>query len=101
MHERLGVDVAPTTLGDSVQHLGDLHRLTVDHMKEEAVAEAPVQSDDTRVVAIIENKTEANGSQNKDEKKKIRIEARVWVYITPTTKVFFDFTESPANDGPL
>lgn len=96
IHARLGVDVPASTLGDAVQALAALHAPTVARMREEVVAEKVVHADDTPVVALVERPDAAEG-----EKKKGRIETRIWVYRAATKqKLCFDFTPSRSREGP-
>jgi transposase len=96
IHARLGVDVPASTLGDAVQDLAALHAPTVEQMREEVVAEKVVHADDTPVVALIDRPEAAA-----DQKKKERIETRVWVYrAAKAPKLCFDFTENRSREGP-
>jgi transposase len=101
MHARLGVEIAPTTLGDGVAALAALHRPTVAQMESEVVAEPHIHVDDTSVVAIIEApKTDERATPPaQPSKKKIRILARVWAYVALSGKVFYRFTEDRSRDS--
>lgn len=101
MHARLGVEIAPTTLGDSVAALAALHQPTVAQMEAEVVAEPHIHVDDTSVVAIIEApKTDEKATPPaQPSKKKIRILARVWAYVALSGKVFYRFTEDRSRDA--
>ena len=102
MHARLGVEVAPTTLGDAVAKLAELHGPTVKQMEAEVLSEAHLHADETSVVAIIETPKTAEDAPEtaKRRKKKTRIQARMWVYLTLLGKMFYRFTEDRSRDGP-
>ena len=100
MHARLGVEVAPTTLGDDVAAFADLHRPTVAQMETEVLSEKHIHVDDTPVVALIDAPKQDEGAAPPAEpqKKKIRLLARVWAYVSLTGKVFYRFTEDRSRD---
>jgi transposase len=100
MHARLGVEVAPTTLGDQVAAFADLHAPTVTQMETEVLAEKHIHVDDTPVVVLVDAKTLEEGTKPKTEpeKKKIRLLARVWTYVSLEGKVFYRFTEDRSRD---
>jgi hypothetical protein len=65
-------------------------------MREEVVAEKVVHADDTPVVALVERPDAAAS-----EKKKGRIETRLWVYCAATKpKLYYDFTPNRSREGP-
>lgn len=100
MHARLGVEVAPTTLGDTVAAFADLHRPTVAQMETEVLSEKHIHVDDTPVVVLIDAPKENEGAAPPAEpqKKKIRLLARVWTYVSLSGKVFYRFTEDRSRD---
>lgn len=104
IHARLGVEIAPTSLGDNVERLAALHAPTVAQMEAEVVAEPYIHADDTPVVALVETDKVRNEKiaavARAENKKKIRLTARVWVYVTLGGKVFFKFTDDRTRDGP-
>jgi transposase len=103
-HARLGVEVAPTSLGDNVERLADLHAPTVAQMEAEVVAESHLHVDDTPVVALVDTDKVRNEKvaavARAENKKKIRLTARVWVYVALSGKIFFKFTDDRSRDGP-
>jgi transposase len=101
MHARVGVEIAPTTLGDNLAALAALHQPSVVQMETEVVAEKHIHVDDTSVVAIVEApKPEAGAAPPaQPSKKKLRILARVWAYVALSGKVFYRFTEDRSRDG--
>lgn len=107
MHERVGVPVSASTLGDQIAALGELHAPTVEQGRTEVMAASVVHADDTPVTALVDRVVAEADSKLKskvvsDEKrKKIEIEVRQWVYLTTDGKVHFDFTSTRAKEGPL
>jgi hypothetical protein len=102
MHARLGVDVAPTTLGDAVASLAALHAPTVAQMEREVLEADHLHVDETPVVAIIEAPRDPDAARSRKTKrpKKTRIKARMWVYATLGGEMFYRFTEDRSRDGP-
>lgn len=100
MHARLGVEIAPTTLGDNVAALADLHRATVAQAESEVLSEKHIHVDDTPVGVLIDAPKQEEGVKQPSEpqKKKIRKLARVWAYVSLTGKVFYRFTEDRSRD---
>ena len=95
-HERLGVTISPSTLGDSVLDLTDVHALTVDVMREELVEEGTIHADNTSVKTMVESSEDTP----KSEKKKTLRETQIWVYLAAWGKVVFDFTMDKSASGP-
>jgi transposase len=103
IHSRVGVDIAPSTLGDAVQNLAELHAQTIDQMRVETLSEPTIHADDTPVKTLIENpavKEAAISNEKPTPKQKIITEGRVWVYLAMTGKVFYDFTLGKSEKGP-
>ena len=94
------MEIAPTTLGDNVVALADLHRPTVGRMETEVLAEGHIHVDDTPVVVLVDApKEDASATPPAEpQKKKIRLLARVWTYVSLSGKVFYRFTEDRSRD---
>jgi hypothetical protein len=103
IHARVGVDIAPSTLGDAVQILGELHAPTVDQMRVETLAESTIHADDTPVKTLTENPDAMKATASEETptpKRKVITEGRIWVYLAMSGKVFYDFTLGKSEKGP-
>lgn len=107
MHARLGVPVSASTLGDQLVALAELHAPTVEQSRVEVMESPVVHADDTPVKALVDRKTATSDAElqskvgNEETRKKLEIEMRQWVYLTVTGKVYFHFTKTRAEGGPL
>jgi transposase len=100
MHARLGVEIAPTTLGDAASSIAALHAPTVTQMETEVLSEAHIHVDDTPVVVLVEApKDQPKKIATAKDKKKLRKLARVWAYVALGGKVFYRFTEDRGRDS--
>lgn len=107
MHARLGVPVSASTLGDQVFALAELHAPTVEQCRVEVMQSAVVHADDTPVKALVDRKSASADDElrskvtSEEKRKKFEIEMRQWVYLSPEGKVYFHFTKTRAEEGPL
>jgi transposase len=87
-YESEGLDLSRSVLCNSMARCGELLVPIAQALKREVLASAVIHTDDTPVVI-------AQSSEGSSRK------GRVWVYLNPEGRHWYDFTETRERDGPL